>query len=72
MDDVFLGYPIWTYDGSSTKQATTYNSDIFLHPVTSYPDPFLGGNNRLVLCETYGDDKLPTGNKNACFIHLFL
>lgn len=52
--------PIWNYDGSSTYQAEGKNSDIYLHPVTIYRDPFRRGNNILVLCETYKFDGTPT------------
>lgn len=43
----------WSYDGSSTGQAETSNSEVVLKPVKLYPDPFRGGDNRIVLCETY-------------------
>ncbi|XP_049286304.1 glutamine synthetase 2 cytoplasmic isoform X1 [Anopheles funestus] len=52
--------PIWNYDGSSTYQAEGSNSDVYLHPVTIYRDPFRRGNNILVLCETYHYDGTPT------------
>ena len=45
--------PEWNYDGSSCYQATTENSEIIMKPVAFYPDPFLGGDNILVLTETY-------------------
>ena len=32
--------PEWNYDGSSTGQATTENSEIILKPVKIYKDPF--------------------------------
>ena len=32
--------PIWNFDGSSTNQAEGSNSDVYLHPVAMYPDPF--------------------------------
>merc|ERR1712079_602785 len=52
--------PIWNYDGSSTYQAEGSNSDTYLHPVKMYPDPFRGGDNILVMCETYKYNKQPT------------
>ena len=45
--------PEWNYDGSSTNQAVTENSEIILKPVAFYPDPFRGGDNILVLSETF-------------------
>merc|ERR1712012_1456604 len=41
--------PIWNYDGSST----------YLHPVKMYPDPFRGGDNIMVMCETFKYDNTP-------------
>ncbi|ODM91144.1 Glutamine synthetase [Orchesella cincta] len=52
--------PIWNYDGSSTYQAEGSNSDVYLYPRAIYKDPFLQGNNRLVLCETFKYNKDPT------------
>jgi glutamine synthetase len=45
--------PEWNYDGSSTLQAETSNSEVILKPVSYYRDPFRGGDNIIVLCETY-------------------
>jgi len=48
----------WNFDGSSTKQATGDNSEVFLKPVKVVPDPFRGAPHVLVLCETYADLEL--------------
>lgn len=45
--------PEWNYDGSSTMQAVTHNSEVILRPVAYFSDPFRGGDNLLVLCSTY-------------------
>ena len=45
--------PLWNYDGSSTGQAQTADSEIILKPVAYYPDPFRGGDNLIVMCSTY-------------------
>jgi len=60
--------PIWNYDGSSTGQAEGRNSDTYLYPVALYKDPFRLGNHKLVLCETYKYNKLPTetNHRKAC------
>uniref|UniRef100_A0A4D5R9S0 Glutamine synthetase n=1 Tax=Scolopendra viridis TaxID=118503 RepID=A0A4D5R9S0_SCOVI len=60
--------PIWNYDGSSTYQAEGSNADTYLHPVAMYRDPFRGGNNKLVLCETYKYNKkaTDTNHRKTC------
>ncbi len=44
---------IWGFDGSSTNQAPGDNSDVVLKPQFVCPDPIRGGDNVLVLCDTY-------------------
>ena len=56
--------PIWNYDGSSTYQAEGSNSDTYLYPCKIYPDPFRGGDNIMVMCDTYKYDKTPTATNH--------
>lgn len=53
--------PNWNYDGSSTNQASTENSEIILQPVKMVKDPFrtTHDNSYLVLCETLNTDLTP-------------
>lgn len=63
--------PIWNFDGSSTAQAKGHNSDVYLHPVAIFKDPFRGGENILVLCETYTHDHKGTNtNKRKTCVNL--
>ncbi len=50
--------PEWNYDGSSTGQADGHDSEVIIKPCALFQDPFRGGDNKLVLCDTY----LPNGN----------
>ncbi len=47
--------PVWNFDGSSTKQAPTQNSEVILRPIQLYRNPFHRPG-YLVLCETYAQD----------------
>lgn len=52
--------PKWNYDGSSTGQATTVNSEVILNPVKLYLDPFRRNENSyIVLCDIYNVDGTP-------------
>lgn len=53
-------FPKWSFDGSSTGQAKTNDSDILLMPSAVYNDPFRKSPHVIVLCETYHDDGTPT------------
>ena len=65
--------PDWDYDGSSTEQAHTDNSEIILKPCALYRDPFrhqlYKGTSRgidcfLVLCSTFLPDGTPAKNNH--------
>mgnify|MGYP003683404701 CR=1 FL=1 len=48
--------PIWNYDGSSTNQASGDDSEVMLHPVRLYNNPFRPKYSYLVLCQTMNKD----------------
>jgi glutamine synthetase len=55
-------FPTWTFDGSSTNQATGDSSDCVLKPVKFVKDPIrksADANCYLVLCEVYGANNKP-------------
>ena len=52
--------PLWNFDGSSTGQASSKESDIILKPVRLYKNPFIDFmESYLVLCECYNKDMNP-------------
>ena len=60
--------PIWNFDGSSCYQAEGCNSDVYLHPVALFRDPFRRGKNKIALCETYNFDHKPgvSNHRSSC------
>lgn len=60
--------PVWSFDGSSTKQADGNQSDCVLQPVFITRDPIRGGDCILVLCEVYNTDGTPhkTNKRFSC------
>jgi len=56
--------PNWNYDGSSTNQATSEDSDVVLKPCAMFNDPFRKYNSYLVLCDTYTNDNKPLKTNN--------
>eukprot|EP00761_Pharyngomonas_kirbyi_P012291 gb/GECH01012318.1/.p1 GENE.gb/GECH01012318.1/~~gb/GECH01012318.1/.p1 ORF type:complete len:355 (+),score=82.26 gb/GECH01012318.1/:1-1065(+) len=64
--------PEWNFDGSSTGQAPTDNSEVILKPCALFRDPFRRGSNLLVLCDTYRPDGTPTAtNKRNAALKIF-
>ena len=67
--DIDSGFPLWNYDGSSTKQASGKSSEVFVRPVKVTRDPFrLQGqfDAFLVLCDTWIVDKEKTDEESVC------
>jgi glutamine synthetase len=52
-------FPQWTFDGSSTYQASGNDSDLLLQPVNFVDDPIRGAGNYLVMCEVLNPDSTP-------------
>lgn len=57
-----VSIPDWNYDGSSTNQAVTENSEVVLKPHTKFKDPFNG--DILVMCSTYDTKGNPLKSNN--------
>ena len=58
--------PEWNYDGSSTDQAHSNNSEIVLRPCRIFNCPFRqsSGNNYMVMCSSYDTDGNPAKYNN--------
>lgn len=52
-------FPEWSFDGSSTYQASGHKSDLALKPVCFVKDPIRGEGNYLVMCEVFNPDGTP-------------
>ena len=52
-------FPEWSFDGSSTDQASGEDSDCLLHPVRVVADPDQESGHYLVLCEVMNPDGRP-------------
>ena len=68
----FTDCSVWNFDGSSTYQAVGTNSDMYLHPIALFKDPFRRGKNKIALCEVYDYRKLPAGRLDVDLRTLFL
>lgn len=49
-------FPEWSFDGSSTSQATGTDSDCLIRAVNFVKDPIRGEGNYLVMCEVFNPD----------------
>lgn len=56
--------PEWNFDGSSTGQAQTHDSDCYLNPVAMFRDPFRRDPNKIVLCEVLNSKRVPVASNN--------
>ena len=62
----------WSFDGSSTGQATGTDSDVLIRPVAIYPNPFYKNSSVveswLILCDCYNKDGTPhvTNARTRC------
>jgi glutamine synthetase len=45
--------PVWSFNGTPLKQATSNKSEIILRPVSLYKNPFYEENSLIILCDTY-------------------
>ena len=63
--------PNWNYNGSSTGQTDSDNSEVTLIPVFLCPDPFRLQNHKLVYCITYHDGKALENNYYNKAINIF-
>jgi len=61
-------FPVWNFDGSSTGQSVTKNSDLFLKPVYYCTNPFFESTSLikyyLVLCNVFNSDNTPHETNN--------
>ena len=62
----------WSFDGSSTNQATGDNSDCILKAVSFVKDPIRGEGNYLVLCEVYNADDTPHATNTRALLRKYL
>lgn len=61
-------FPSWSFDGSSTWQATGANSDCILKPIFFTRNPLREGDHYLVLCEVFNPDGTPHETNKRVFL----
>ena len=65
-------WPRWTYDGSSTGQASGHDSEITMIPRAVFDCPFRGNRHKLIICDTYDSEGNPTeSNTRYSADHIF-
>ena len=69
-----LNFPEWNFDGSSTDQSVTKDSDLFLKPVYSCKNPFFKKLEKsyIVLCQVMNPDGTPHETNNYHKLYNFI
>lgn len=65
-------FPSWSFDGSSTGQASGEDSDCLIEPVRIVKDPRRGAGSYLVLCEVLNPDGTPHVSNHRAKLRLVL
>ncbi|MCF4164864.1 glutamine synthetase beta-grasp domain-containing protein [Zavarzinia compransoris] len=69
---VAADFPAWSFDGSSTGQASGEDSDCLLTPVRVVRDPRRGEGCHLVLCEVLNTDETPHATNHRAHLRRVL
>ncbi len=65
-------FPEWSFDGSSTYQASGNDSDLLLQPVSVLADPIEGSGDYLVVCEVVNPDGTPHSSNSRAKLRKIL
>ena len=65
-------FPTWSFDGSSTYQASGHDSDLLLEPVAVVPDPIRGTDHAIVLCQVLEADGTPHATNSRAALEAVL
>jgi glutamine synthetase len=65
-------FPAWSFDGSSTEQASGEDSDCLLEPVCVVQDPLRGAGDFLVLCEVQNANGSPHASNHRATLRAVL
>ena len=72
LNEMVSDFPEWNFDGSSTGQSVTKDSDLFLKPVYSCKNPFFGKTAYFVLCQVMKTDGLAHETNNYAKLYDFI